>query len=223
MYYPLPGEIQTVPRAELSTLVTPAEIVEEGAIIVYFWVNKQVVDLFNKGEQPCSKPSNSGLYNLLFSYRSRKNLDLTVHWMLAHLDNPQSKTKSGKPKQRPVYVHDHDVIDNKEADLLADRAAEIAELPSWQVDPLIDAVHMARSIKLRIATIVCATYLKDSTQKTNVMDSLHWMFYQKTRPWPEQSTLCTPPTWWCGALCAGLMYIIIHLNLFNSSAHHVPQ
>ncbi len=121
-----------------------------------------------------------------------------------------------------MYAHDHDIIDNIEADLLADRAAEIAELPSWQVDPLIDAVHMARSIQLTIA-IVVRNLPKRQYKKTNVMVSLHRMFYQKTRPWPEQSTLCTPPTWWCGALCAGLMYIIIHLNLFNSSAHNVPQ
>ena len=48
--------------------------------------------------------------------------------MPSHLDNPQAKTKKGKPKVRPVWVHDHDIKRNKEADKLADRAAEIAEL-----------------------------------------------------------------------------------------------
>ncbi len=44
---------------------------------------------------------------------------------------------------------------NKEADRLADRAAEMAELPEWLVEPLIDKVQMVRCIQLRIATIVC--------------------------------------------------------------------
>ncbi len=85
----------------------------------------------------------------------QKHLDFTVYRTPSHLDNPQAKTKSGKLKQRPVWVHDHDIKGNKEADQLADRAAEIAELPSWQVDPLIDTIHMVRSIQLRIAIIVC--------------------------------------------------------------------
>ena len=55
MYYPLLGEIQTVPRAELSILAALAEVVEEEAVIVYFGDNKQVVDLFNKGETACAK------------------------------------------------------------------------------------------------------------------------------------------------------------------------
>ncbi len=38
---------------------------------------------------------------------------------------------------------------------MADRAAEIAELPEWLVEPLIDTVQMVRCIQLRIATIVC--------------------------------------------------------------------
>ena len=52
-------------------------------------------------------------------------------------------------------MHDHDIKGNKEADKLADRAAEIAELPSWLVDPLIDTIRMVRCIQLRLATIVC--------------------------------------------------------------------
>ena len=64
-------------------------------------------------------------------------------------------TKKGKPKIRPVWVHDYDIIGNNEADKLADRAAEMAELPGWLVEPLLENMVMARSIQLRIATIVC--------------------------------------------------------------------
>ena len=75
--------------------------------------------------------------------------------MPSHLDNPQAKTKKGKPKERPRWVHNHDIKGNKEADRLADRAAEMAELPGWLVEPLIDTVQMVRCIQLRIGTIVC--------------------------------------------------------------------
>ncbi len=78
-----------------------------------------------------------------------------VYWMPSHPDNPEAKTKKGKPKVRPVWVHDYDIKGNKEADELADRAAEIAELPGWLVEPLIDNIRMVRLIQLRIATIVC--------------------------------------------------------------------
>ena len=64
--------------------------------------------------------------------------------MPSHLDNPEAKTKKGKPKVRPLWVHDYDIIGNQEADKLADRAAEIAELPGWLVEPLIDNIRMVR-------------------------------------------------------------------------------
>ncbi len=58
-------------------------------------------------------------------------------------------------KGRPVWVHAHDSKGNKESDKLSDRAAEIAELPGWLVEPLIDNVRMVSCIQLRIATFVC--------------------------------------------------------------------
>ena len=123
MYYPLPGEIQTVARAELSIIVALAEAVEVEAMVVYFGDNKQVVDLFNKGEAACAKASNYDLYRLLFAFIKDKRLDFTVYWMPSHLDNPQAKTKKGKPKERPLWVHNHAIKRNNEADRLADRAA----------------------------------------------------------------------------------------------------
>ena len=52
-------------------------------------------------------------------------------------------------------MQDHDIVGNKEADKLADRAAEIAELPDLIVQPVIDAQKMAKHIQLRIATVIC--------------------------------------------------------------------
>ncbi len=103
--------------------------------------------------------SNADLYKLLFDFIKNKRLDLTVYCMPSHLDNPEANTKKGKPKVRPVWVHetlhDYDIKGNKEVDEPAERAAEIAELPGWLVEPLINNIRMVRLIQLRIATIVC--------------------------------------------------------------------
>ena len=58
--YPLPGEIQTVPRAELSAMVSLAEFVVEDAIVLYIGDNLPVIKLFNKGEQICKTSTTAG-------------------------------------------------------------------------------------------------------------------------------------------------------------------
>ena len=155
LYYSLPGEIQTVPRAELSSIVTLLEVVEEEAVVVYFGDNKPVIDLYYKGQDICAKASNADLYRLLFAFIKNKKLTLHMFWMPSHLDDPNACNSKGEPKERPEWVQDHDIVGNKEADKLADRAAEIAELPEWVVQPVIDAQKMAKHIQLRIATIIC--------------------------------------------------------------------
>ena len=155
LYYSLPGEIQTVPRAELSSIVTLLEVVEEEAVVVYFGDNKPVIDLYYKGQDICAKASNADLYRLLFAFIKNKKLTLHMFWMPSHLDDPNACNSKGEPKERPEWVQDHDIVGNKEADKLADRAAEIAELPEWIVQPVIDAQKMTKHTQLRIATIIC--------------------------------------------------------------------
>ena len=43
--YPLPGEVQTVPSAELSAMVTLVEIAEVDSIIIYVGDNLPVIKL----------------------------------------------------------------------------------------------------------------------------------------------------------------------------------
>ena len=63
------------------------------------------------------------------------NIDFSPMWMPSHLDDPFAKDNKGKPKVRPLWVQERDIFGNKEADRLADRAAEIAELPEHVVEP----------------------------------------------------------------------------------------
>ncbi len=123
-------------------------------MVIYFGDNKPVIDLFYKGEEACAKASNADLYKLLFAFIKDKNLNFILYWMPSHLDDPNATNSKGQPKWRPAWVQDHDIVGNKEADIMADRAAEIAELPEWIVEPLLDCLRMVKLIQLRIATIV---------------------------------------------------------------------
>ena len=70
--YKLPGEAQTVPRAELSALATLLEHVCEGSHITYIGDNKPVVDMFNKGANHCSTAANCDLYKIIFAHIQTK-------------------------------------------------------------------------------------------------------------------------------------------------------
>ena len=45
VHYKLPGPIQTVPRAELSAIVSLAEYLADGACVTYFGDNKKIIDM----------------------------------------------------------------------------------------------------------------------------------------------------------------------------------
>ena len=99
--YPLPGEVQTVPRAELSAMVTLVEIAEVDSIIIYVGDNPPAIKLYNKGEAICKRSTNADLYNKLFHHIKSRRIDFSTYWIPSHLDNPEAKTKKGKPKVRP--------------------------------------------------------------------------------------------------------------------------
>lgn len=51
--YSLPGEIQTVPRAEVSAVASLLEFVEKESIVVYIGDNENVINNINKGREFC--------------------------------------------------------------------------------------------------------------------------------------------------------------------------
>ncbi len=76
--YPLPGEVQTVPRAELSAMVTLVEIAEVDSIIIYIGDNLPVIKLYNKGEAICKRSTNADLYKKLFHHIKSRRIDFQL-------------------------------------------------------------------------------------------------------------------------------------------------
>ena len=72
--YKLPGEIQTVPRAEVSALATLVEHACEGSHITYIGDNLPVVEMFNKGQNHCSTAANCDLFENIFKHITNKKI-----------------------------------------------------------------------------------------------------------------------------------------------------
>ena len=90
----------------------------------------------------------------MFQYIKNKRLDFTARWIPSHLDNPSATNNKGEKKQRPEWVKDYHIKGNKEADRLASRAAELAELPEEIVDDLKEIIDMLHCVQNRLATII---------------------------------------------------------------------
>ena len=117
LFYRLPGPIQTVPREELSVIVTRVEFAVEGAILTYVGDNKPVIDVFHKGPDACKSASDADLCIILLSLIRCKRTPLSLKWMPSHLDDTECK------KVKPDWVTELDILGNGVVDSLADDAA----------------------------------------------------------------------------------------------------
>ena len=113
-----------------------------------------MIKLYNKGEAVCSRSTNADLYKLLFHHIKSRQIKLSTYWIPSYLDNPKAKTKKGLPKQRPDWVQDYDIKGSSEADRMANRAAEIAQLSDVVIDGFKDHVNMLLSVQNKLATII---------------------------------------------------------------------
>ena len=138
-YYALPGSVHTVARAELSAMVTVAEMVEEGSTVEYIGDNENVVNTFHKGEDAAKASSNCDLYQLLFQYIKNRNLQFYVKWMPSHL-----ATDPKKLEMKPSWVTQHDIDGNCQADRLAGIAARIAAVDLNAVLPVIKYTNLVK-------------------------------------------------------------------------------
>ena len=93
--YPLPGEVQTVPRAELSALVTLVEIAEVGSNIIYIGDNLPIIKLYNKGKDVVEGPQTQIFSNYFSNTLNNGTFSLQLFGF-----HPTSTI----PKQRPARV-----------------------------------------------------------------------------------------------------------------------
>ena len=158
LHYPLPGEVQTVPRGELHAIVTLADIAVEGASILVYSDNLQVVKAC-QGKGP-HKPLNSDLLDQLRSHIKNKNLVFQVEWIKSHLSPWQEDSW-------PTGVTKLQVVGNYYADRYAGEAANKHKLPADISAPTRQALQLVRKIQLRLAVILChQTKHKQSIQES---------------------------------------------------------
>jgi len=148
VWYALPGEIQTVARAELSALSTVVEHAQPGALIRFVSDNKNNVKFFNKGKDRALGSSNQDMFASIFRNIEDKGLVVRVVWIPSHTDKTH--------KELPDYITQVDVQGNKEADVLADTAAHYANLPLNETRPVLRAINRIKVIQRRLAAIVCS-------------------------------------------------------------------
>ena len=142
----LPGNIQTVPRAELKALLTVVENVELNGIITYHIDNKMVHDTYHKGKKRALLSANSDMFNDLFKSLKSRNITLTLRWMPSHTDEFPLKPK-------PQWVTDFHTAGNTLADHQATIAAEAHQLPFALVEPILTNLKDLKIIQKRAVII----------------------------------------------------------------------
>jgi hypothetical protein len=149
MHSALPGDPQTVPRAETYACLLLLEHVEAHSHILFITDSEPFYKAFCKGPELASTSINEDLLTDLFQLIDHKSIFLSMQWMPSHLDDPNVK------KVRPEWVKEHHIRGNKSADRLAGFGANNAELHKDIYVPHLKQCREIHLIQNRIATIIC--------------------------------------------------------------------
>ena len=118
--FPLEGSIQTVPRAELFTILILLRNLQHSASAFIVSDSLVNINLFHRGKTHALASTNGDLWVGVFKEIENKCLDITIKWIQGHLD-----TKDGTKWFPPLWC-----ALNDGADMFANIAAKSAELPS---------------------------------------------------------------------------------------------
>ena len=135
--FTLPGEVQTVPRAELFALVFLTRNMCALAEVEYITDNLGLYNTYHGGPVAGCARSNCDLYHELFKLTKDKAIRLRVRWMPSHLDHSWDL---------PVGVSHTDVKGNEQADILAGNAAKRACVPLHVSASYLHHVSIVRKI-----------------------------------------------------------------------------
>ena len=98
---PLPGQIQTVPRAELFALLIVARHARPDALIHFFTDNKNTRDTYYKGKYRASLAATADMWVSLFQQIEIKSLNIHVYWMPSHTDTEPAKLEKAPHWLKP--------------------------------------------------------------------------------------------------------------------------
>lgn len=109
---PLPGNIQTVPRAELMAVLVTVTNIEYFGTIDFFTDSEITKNTYYKGKHRAKHANNADRWTELFQIIDTKNIDLRLYWMPSHTaDNPEKKArpqngwKNGMLKEMTLQMH----------------------------------------------------------------------------------------------------------------------
>jgi hypothetical protein len=182
---PLPGKVQTVPRAEAYAFLSLLRNLAPNAIARYFIDNLQVKDTFDKGKARATLSLNGDLYKEMFLLIETKNLSVTMTWMPSHTDKDSTKKK-------PSWLTQWHVDGNNIADVLADQAAEEHSLPYGIAAKVIKRCHLLASIQSKIIAVVKLLPKRKHAPRTSEPAPLNQISSKKPDgrciPWSHQWT-----------------------------------
>ena len=155
-FAPLPGKLQTVPRAELyAILVVCQHVVREGHIVIVS-DSKLNVDAFNKGEPFCMTAANCDLWREVFDCIEKRALSLQLLWSKGHADDLETFVS--------YNVTARNLLGNLCADALARRGAEGGQVSLQDAMDLKWHHALVKRIQARAVVILNTTQSKTSKQ-----------------------------------------------------------
>ena len=168
--FPLEGEIQTVPRAELFAILTLVQHLQPGSESIVVSDSKVNVDLFRKGKYPAMASTNGDLWQIMFDVLERNQVTIRLHWIQGHLD-----TVEAKKWFPPIWF-----ALNHAADFFANIAAKSVEVPKNISTIVIYHVHLVAKVQKRLTKIIVTlpyvprevVELKPPKPKRATLDSL---------------------------------------------------
>ena len=154
--FPLVGEVQTVPRAELYSIVFVVVKVAAGNVRIVS-DSKINVDMYYQPRAEALASTNSDLWRLLFQQLDAKPIVFKLFWVPGHLDT--------KPLKVPRHVPDVSFALNHAADFFASKAAEVVEVPLHFASGALFYTKLVKQIQNRLTRVLITSCEKIKHEK----------------------------------------------------------
>ena len=141
---PLPGEIQTVGRAELYALLQVVTNASPLAVITFFTDCLNIRDTYLAGP---AKSNNADWWHICWEQMYAKQLMVRIVWLPSHVSN--------NPKNKPIpsYVLPWHIKANDLVDKLASHAASEVQLPATCFTKYFKYIKLLKPIQYRATSI----------------------------------------------------------------------
>ena len=148
-HFPLPGAVQTIPRAELAAIARVVVCVSHGTIVIHS-DSKVNIDMYLRPRSVARSSINGDLWTSIFTAIDQKALILRLSWVKGHLDTVDSS----------VPFTDHEYALNFYADRAAGIAAHDCQIYDRNISmPVLNAIKIVGAIGRRLSAIIVSGML----------------------------------------------------------------